>query len=156
MVAGLIESIPREAGAYLLWLHLGQAQALAVGRLGSFSFPAGDYVYLGSAQGPGGLRGRLGRHLRGGGQRHWHIDYLRSAAELIGYGYSLSAAQPAALECGWSQKLAALPEAGVPVPGFGASDCRSGCEAHLVHFSEGFDHLAVDISLSLWGPEMNP
>jgi Uri superfamily endonuclease len=36
------------------------------------------------------------------------------------------------LECAWSQALAELPTAGIPVPRFGASDCHSGCKAHLV------------------------
>ena len=30
------------------------------------------------------------------------------------------------------QALAALPNACVPIPHFGASDCRMGCPAHLI------------------------
>jgi Uri superfamily endonuclease len=36
------------------------------------------------------------------------------------------------LECAWSRALAALPGAMMPVRGLGASDCRSGCAAHLI------------------------
>jgi Uri superfamily endonuclease len=99
-------------------------------------FPAGDYIYVGSAFGPGGLRTRLGRHLRGDGHPHWHIDTLRAAASVVGYVFAI-ADQP--VECRWSQALAALPQARIPAPGFGSSDCRSGCQAHLIAFPVGSD-----------------
>jgi hypothetical protein len=38
-------------------------------------------------------------------------------------------------ECDWSQLLGSLPGILVPIPGFGASDCNSGCRSHLVHIS---------------------
>lgn len=66
---------------------------------------------------------------------HWHIDYLRAVAEVQALGYLVgsSEAQSAQrLECQWSQAIASLPESTVPVPGFGASDCRSCCPAHLL------------------------
>ena len=93
------------------------------------SLPAGDYVYVGSACGPGGLRARLGRHLSGAGRPHWHIDALRGHARIVGAYYCVSALR---LECRWVQALLALPGVTAPAPGFGASDCRSGCLAHLV------------------------
>ncbi len=34
----------------------------------------------------------------------------------------------------WSQALVRLPGSSVPLPGFGASDCRLGCLSHLVAF----------------------
>lgn len=129
--------IPRAPGSYALHLRLTASQTLTVGALGRIRFPAGDYVYLGSAHGPGGLRARLGRHLRGEGALRWHVDYLRRAAAVIGYGYALVDADdpdPLPRECAWSQSLASLPEARIIAPGFGASDCRSGCAAHLVYF----------------------
>ena len=142
MLKDMIESIPVEPGSYLLWLHSPQKQDLTIGRLGQFDFPSGEYFYLGSAQGPGGLRARLGRHLLGIGKTHWHIDHLRAATLVRGYSYQIRLAQTGPvpripLECDWSQKLAALPEVSLPAPGFGASDCLSGCAAHLVHVSAG-------------------
>ncbi len=84
--------------------------------------------------GTGGLRARLGRHLRGEGKSHWHIDTLRRVARVQDICYLaapwITVGQR--LECLWSQALASLPGATVPVPGFGASDCRLGCPAHLV------------------------
>jgi Uri superfamily endonuclease len=152
MLESVIQAIPREGGSYALWLHLPQTRDLIIGRLGSFTFPAGDYVYLGSARGPGGLRARLGRHLRGRGQAHWHIDRLRAAAQVHGFGYKtisadVSEADPSdSRECNWSQRLATLPEASLPAPGFGSSDCRSGCAAHLVHFPGGVEQSLVRIA----------
>ena len=63
---------PRGPGTYMLVLRLPKRRRLAVGRLGDFEFPAGYYLYAGSAQ--GGLRGRVLRHLRADKKRHWHID----------------------------------------------------------------------------------
>ncbi|HEX9029228.1 MAG TPA: DUF123 domain-containing protein, partial [Anaerolineales bacterium] len=55
--------LPAAPGSYVLYLRLSQRLELGVGRLGRLSFPAGEYLYLGSAGGPGGLRARLGRHI---------------------------------------------------------------------------------------------
>ncbi len=133
--------LPPQPGTYALCLSLDHPCMLQVGALGAFHFPAGLYVYAGSARGPGGLRGRLGRHLRGGVKLRWHIDYLRACARLVDLAYDIQAVQgsplPASLECRWSQALARLPGAAIPVVRFGASDCHSGCPAHLVAFPGG-------------------
>jgi Uri superfamily endonuclease len=142
MLDEIIQTIPVDPGTYLLWLYISQSQKLNIGRLGDFTFIAGEYIYLGSARGPGGLRARLGRHLRGDGKIRWHIDYLRAAAQVRGFGYvnhGRGTMERAPTECDWSQKLAApngadLPDAHVPIPRFGASDCQSGCTAHLIYF----------------------
>ncbi|MEN8173440.1 MAG: DUF123 domain-containing protein, partial [Chloroflexota bacterium] len=66
---------------------------------------------------------------------HWHIDYLRAITDLTGFGYLLDRIdEPPSInvECTWSQSLAALPGVSIPMPGFGAGDCRAGCSAHLV------------------------
>jgi Uri superfamily endonuclease len=141
--------LPDNPGTYAVHLRLLNDQLLQIGRLGIFSFPAGEYVYSGSAFGPGGLRARLGRHLRGRGKPHWHIDYLRGAARVLGAWYSLSAHS---LECQWSQALAELPGAFIPAPRFGASDCHSGCRAHLVAFSAGDNLPAFASGLQKWTP----
>lgn len=114
-------------GSYALLLFLPQDIRLAVGKLGTFAFPAGRYVYTGSAYGPGGISARLRHHLRCSSHPHWHIDYLRAAAQLL-----LVTIQPnMKLECIWAQRLASLGQ--IIVPGFGSSDCRSGCPAHLIY-----------------------
>jgi Uri superfamily endonuclease len=130
----IIAEIPDQSGTYALHLYLGSPQQLRVGRLGEFTCPSGDYLYQGSAFSPGGLRARLGRHLRGGRTSHWHVDILREVAGVRGFYYLLHDrnARAQSLECGWSQALARLTGALIPVPGFGASDCRAGCTAHAV------------------------
>jgi Uri superfamily endonuclease len=134
MIPPLVNSLPGNYGTYALHLRLSEGQLIQIGRLGVFSFPAVDYAYLGSAFGPGGIRARLGRHLYGSGKLHWHIDYLRSAAQIQGFWYSTTSHN---LECQLSRDLALLPEAFIPVPGFGASDCRTGCKSHLIAFPTG-------------------
>jgi len=135
MLENVALTIPKEPGSYLLWLHNPHPLDLTVGRLGRFSFPIGDYVYMGSAHGSGGLRARLMRHLHGGNKLHWHIDRLRAMTQVRGFAYKIYETNLSGnKECYWSKKLGALPEASVPAPGFGASDCRSGCQSHLVLF----------------------
>ncbi|MEA4906589.1 MAG: GIY-YIG nuclease family protein [Anaerolineaceae bacterium] len=129
MPAGI--DFPTRGGSYAVWLHLDTARRLVVGRLGGVDFLPGEYVYLGSAHGPGGLRARLERHQAGSPRRRWHVDYLRAWAIPRG---GLYAAGDENLECAWTQALLRSPRASVAVPGFGASDCSHGCPAHLVYF----------------------
>lgn len=142
---------PALPGSYVLHLVLTEARPyLPVGRLGVFDFPAGDYLYLGSARGPGGLRARLAHHSRLSANPHWHLDFLRSHAALRGAWYATA---PGALECAWSQALLHLPGAGLPAPGFGSADCRQGCPAHLVAFTGGLPAGPVEALLqSVAGP----
>lgn len=114
-------------GTYALGLRLPRPGALQIGALGFWQFPAGDYVYVGSAWGPGGLAARVGRHLRGDGKPHWHIDTLRPHTSPI----TVWAAPQVRRECDWAAVLLKLPSASVIVPRFGASDCR--CAAHLIY-----------------------
>ena len=118
-------------GVYALRLYLPMEQTLAVGRLGSFFFPAGYYFYLGSALGPGGLPARLARHWRPGKLAHWHVDWVRQAAVLDGAWAMISDVR---LECRWAVAVASLPEASCPAPRLGASDCH--CPTHLYHLPE--------------------
>lgn len=129
---GGMADLPAAPGSYALQMVLSAPAHLQIGALGEFDFPAGEYLYTGNAFGPGGLRARISRHLEGGRKRHWHIDYLLPSVR-ISRIYFVCASPP--LECTWSQTLAELPTAGIPVPKFGASDCRSGCKAHLVLLS---------------------
>ena len=143
-----MNTIPPEPGFYALELRLTYPAQLCVGQLGEQLFPAGVYIYAGSSLGPGGLRARLGRHLQAKEKRiHWHIDYLGQAARVEALAYIIAtpdkflrskSAKPRQdaipIECLWSQVLARMTGAGIPVSGFGASDCRSGCRAHLVAF----------------------
>lgn len=136
-----LETLSEHPGSYALILSLPAPRYLRVGRLGEAVFPAGVYVYCGSARNPGGIRARLGRHLHNKRSNpHWHIDYLRRCADVLGAywlnGQSVDGRSdqslPDPLECRWSQALIKVPSACIPMPGFGSSDCRSGCGSHLV------------------------
>jgi Uri superfamily endonuclease len=128
-----VTPIPALPGSYLLLLELPAPARLPVGRLGEYDFPAGFYLYCGSAFGPGGLAARLGRHLNPQPPLalHWHIDYLRARAAVIAHAWQTGQQ----LECAWAQALFHLGGQAV-VPAFGSSDCRSGCPAHLLFFAE--------------------
>jgi Uri superfamily endonuclease len=101
-----------------------QPLRLEVGRLGTVELPGGLYVYVGSAQGSGGLRARIGRHLRAEKRAHWHIDTLTAQTPVVAIWLKES---PERLECPWARTLAVL--AAIPVLRFGSSDCS--CPAHL-------------------------
>jgi Uri superfamily endonuclease len=132
-----VSRLSRLAATYVLILRLPRALTITVGRLGRFEFPAGWYCYAGSARGPGGLAARISRHRHATKTLHWHVDYLRAAAELAEIWYTLGARKR---ECAWARTLANLPGASLPVSRFGASDCR--CPAHLVHFPAAPDAAA--------------
>jgi len=139
-------SLTKQAGSYALFIELGAVQHIRIGQLGPAEFLPGLYVYLGSAGGPGGLRSRLGRHLRGSDKRHWHIDHLRAVGDVAGFCAVRhqdldSLSMP--VECRWSQTLAGRPDTHVPLPGFGCSDCKAGCPAHLIAVDDA-DDLAIE------------
>jgi len=142
------QDLPTDHGAYVLHLSLAQPQLICIGRLGLQQFSVGDYVYSGSARGAGGLRARVNRHLRGSGIRHWHIDYLCAVAQVQDVFYTVT---DNLLECLWSQAVARLPQAFIPVPRFGSSDCQSGCKAHLVALTLGFNLASIQTTLSFDG-----
>ncbi len=119
-----------EKGTYVLWLWLPQPTNLQVGALGMCTFPAGWYAYVGSAHGPGGLRGRLRHHLRPANRPHWHIDYFRAAADIQLVWFSVA---NRGLENRWARRLADHPWASIPVPRFGATDDTA--PSHLIRFA---------------------
>jgi Uri superfamily endonuclease len=133
----MIEALP---GTYALLLRSDTPVVIQVGSLGQLVVEPGFYLYIGSALGPGGLRGRLGHHLKPVTRPHWHVDYLRQVAQVVEIRYVISGER---LECAWARQLAALAEVSIPLKKFGASDCD--CPAHLfysarkneLHFSLG-------------------
>lgn len=100
-----------------------RARVIRLGGLREHRFPAGWYVYTGSAR--NGLLQRLARHLRRRKRRHWHIDYLLAVADGI---EALILPGTEVTEC----ELHARLRGRVLVPGFGSSDCS--CESHLAWF----------------------
>jgi Uri superfamily endonuclease len=114
-------------GTYALELRVPIPVTRKIGALGLHFISPGCYFYVGSAFGPGGLRGRLNHHLKLSNKPHWHIDYLRPYAEIeqIWYTYSVRC------EHAWAAAFQSLPGCNLPIFGFGSSDC--GCPAHLFY-----------------------
>ena len=113
-------------GTYALLINISCPSTVVIGRLGALDFEKGQYAYVGSAFGPGGLTARLGRYVVGPKRRHWHIDHLLPQAEVTGALVSMS---PERLECRWAGWLAS--RAKQTIVGFGSSDCS--CSGHLFY-----------------------
>lgn len=116
-------------GTYALILQCDSIARVQVGRWGKLQLQPGYYIYVGSAFGPGGVRGRVSRHFRKTKAKHWHIDYLRKHATPLEAWVSYGTER---LEHEWAQAFCDTPEL-TPIKGFGCSDCK--CSAHLFHAS---------------------
>jgi len=134
------------SGCYLLLILLPRRQRITVGHLGVFDFPAGFYLYTGSAL--RGLESRIARHLRLHKKKHWHIDYLLEEACVL---EAIQFPTTKRLECLLNARAAALPGAQIVVPRFGSSDCR--CRAHLWYFEERPE---VEIPETMDDPGLSP
>ena len=117
-----------DRGAYVVVCRLKEGRSLAVGALGEHVFPAGYYLYVGSAM--ANLDRRVARHLRRKKPLRWHIDFLTTQAD---ERWALPIRASRREECEVARTLAALFAPG-PAPGFGSSDCR--CETHLFYSAD--------------------
>ena len=116
-----------DKGTYILEMKLDDTVEISIGKLGRFTFPAGHYLYFGSAM--NGLRARISRHLRNEKRLHWHIDYFLQQATIIDIWRVESEER---LECRLCLEATRLHGAITPIKGFGSSDCR--CTSHLLYF----------------------
>ncbi|CAA7627533.1 DUF123 domain-containing protein [Magnetospirillum sp. SS-4] len=121
--------LPAGTGAYVLLIRLSDRLPLTLaGRSGVITLPPGNYLYCGSAHGPGGIKARVGRHMRPDKAIRWHVDRLTTGGTVAGAWVF-----PDGDECGLVTLLAGMP---VPVPGFGSSDCGT-CPSHLLSWPDG-------------------
>jgi Uri superfamily endonuclease len=65
---------------YCLEFVLEKPATVRIGKLGTFVFQAGYYIYVGSAR--KNMQQRIARHLRIAKKQFWHIDYLRPYADI--------------------------------------------------------------------------
>lgn len=100
---------------------------IEIGKLGTFSFSKGFYVYTGSAL--SSLEGRIGRHLRKDKRLKWHIDYFLEEAISLGF---MPIVSPEREECEINSRF--LEEGESVAKGFGSSDCN--CISHLVYLGD--------------------
>ncbi len=118
----MVDSEAHDSGSYIFIMRLKRDRRLLIGGLGDVRFRKGYYIYVGSAM--TNLSKRIERHRRINKKHHWHVDYLREAAD---YHAALPVRASDDLECGISSALGNVTE--WSVPGFGSSDC--GCRSHL-------------------------
>ncbi len=107
--------------SYQLFFNLPSGQNIAVGKLGRFKFPAGTYVYTGSAK--RNIKSRIARHISADKKLKWHIDYLLSEGGVTIYQVKLFSKT----ECELNKEADGI----IVVPRFGSTDCRSNCISHL-------------------------
>ena len=117
------DRIPASPGAYLLLVELREVTFVKLPSKPSLSLMPGRYIYAGSANGPGGLKARVSRHMRRAKRCHWHIDQLTETGNILG-----AWAFPGGVECDLVDTNSALP---MPVAGFGSTDCKR-CRSHLL------------------------
>jgi Uncharacterized conserved protein len=115
---------------YQLTIRLTTDTQIAIGRFGSCFFPAGDYIYTGSAR--RNLEARIARHCRKDKKLRWHIDYLLAKAETS----IIHIARYTQAECAINQ----LQAGSILIKGFGASDCHAGCGSHLKYLGRTDKH----------------
>lgn len=123
-------------GAYVLLILLDRPVQLRTGRFAAESLVAGQYLYVGSAKGSGGLSARLRRHFRTDKKQHWHVDQLTVQAKQL-------AALPVegGHECELALELLKRPGVDIALDGFGSSDCKN-CRSHLLVSQAKFGQLA--------------
>jgi Uri superfamily endonuclease len=118
------------SGGYRLTVRVARPVRLRVGRLGPVVLPAGVYYYCGSAR--RSLPTRVARHSGRRKPKRWHVDYLLAhPAARVAEVHAWTGRS----EC--DLVSAALRRGGrAVVKGFGSSDCRRGCPAHLIYMGE--------------------
>jgi len=127
------EEIPSSPGAYLLLIELGEAVAIwrpRRGRLGP-----GQYLYAGSAYGPGGLKARIARHMRRNKTRRWHIDQVTGRGKVRG-----AWVWPMGSECAFVELCSGVP---IALEGFGSTDCTR-CSSHLLGPAAGLPPILAE------------
>lgn len=113
-----------DSGLYAVVMLVARPALVRAGALGKFTFEAGTYVYIGSAQ--RGMAKRVARHRARVKPMRWHVDYFRAKARWAGAVAYPGMAGECELAAGVMQAL----DGRVAARRFGASDCR--CPGHLV------------------------
>ena len=115
------------SGFYQLKILLKKSAKIKIGKLGTFNFPAGIYIYTGSAK--KNLQQRINRHQQKNKKLYWHIDYLLQQAEVV--SVKTFPLKNNFTECELNFLSAEKSKLKEPflIKGFGSSDCR--CKSHL-------------------------
>jgi hypothetical protein len=122
--------IPRTSGNYVLLARLNQEVELDLKTLDGLICQRG---FIATAEVPMD-RGIVCSYQPSSAERYSSIlafDYLKDYLEILEVWWREDSEN---LECDIMQALLKIPGVQVPVKGFGSSDCRKGCPAHLVQF----------------------
>ena len=112
--------------SYQLFIYLDKEIEIIIGKLGTFRFPAGQYIYTGSAK--RNIDARIKRHQSNNKKRRWHIDYFLLAP----HTRILKVIKSDKTEC----RLNQLTKGEIIAQRFGASDCKSNCGSHLKYMGD--------------------
>ena len=115
-------------GSYRLFLKIDSDIEVKAGALGKCFFPAGKYVYTGSAM--SSLSKRIERHLKKRKTMRWHIDYLLSNRNVTIYKIEIFPSDKKE-ECEKNNEVMKKMNGTALVKGFGSSDCNV-CPSHLL------------------------
>ena len=110
---------------YQLFITLKEQTTLTIGKLGEFYFPAGLYIYTGSAK--QNFEARIQRHLAQDKKMRWHIDYLLNSPQ----AFVSSVERFVESEC----KINQLTDGQILIEKFGATDCHAACISHLKYIT---------------------
>ena len=124
-----LDQLGTEKGAYILLILLDGNTETKIKSLQNPSFTKGLYIYAGNANGGGGIKSRLKRHLQRDKKIHWHIDHLTTKAARV-----TAFALPGQNECDLIAALVQNDAFTFPLKGFGSSDC-SICTSHLMQYT---------------------
>ena len=110
---------------YQLHILIKKPVQVKIGKLGTFDFPVGKYIYTGSAK--RNIEARIHRHLSKSKKLRWHIDYLLNTPHVT----LDKVTRFKEVECEINRKT----KGNILVLNFGASDCKSKCRSHLKSLS---------------------
>lgn len=113
-------------GSYLLLCSVPKAISANIRSLDLDCISPANYIYAGSAFGPGGLNARISRHFKSPKTLHWHIDYITNVSPPL-----KAFAFPHRTECELVSQILSRTGAIQPIKRFGSSDCLR-CYAHLL------------------------
>ncbi len=119
-------------------MKLSEEKTIQIGKLGTYRFRKGFYIYVGSAMGKysTSLFGRINRHISEQKKKFWHIDFLLMQSKIMDIFWVISREN---IECELNKQILNC-NVQIPVNGFGSSDCKYHCKAHL-SFTTDYDKI---------------
>ncbi|WP_066047782.1 DUF123 domain-containing protein [Robertmurraya korlensis] len=114
---------------YAVFFFMEEDRTLAIGKLGTYHFLKGRYIYIGSAK--KNILARVNRHLKVDTVFRWHFDYLRPYGTIT----EVKSFDDKVGECELAECLKLRYLATYPMKKFGSSDCR--CYSHLLFLRRG-------------------